>query len=176
LPASIDHPANTSANSVAILRFFSYVLPVQDRQRSALLLCQILVKAATFERLLSMSHARLSGNLQQAEKVELASSLGFESFLISRPSIPRSSVNETVAPTNAKGNAEGATKKAPRSLIFQQEINMSPIGRITFSPADQQQADFVSARRRNQKVSSQMAWLRELFTKTSLGSRSECST
>src|ERR1700739_1206003 len=54
----------------------------------------------------------------KAENTELISSPGPEGFLISRPSVPRASVNGTVAPTNAKGNAEDATKNPLEASYF----------------------------------------------------------
>src|SRR6267142_3781026 len=110
-----------------------------------------------------------------AEKAELAPSPGFEGFLISRPSIPRASVNGTVAPTNAKGNAEGATKNPLEASYFNRKSTcarseelLSPRlvnSKLTSCPPDVEIRRFVSD-----------GLVERAFTKTSLGSRSECST
>src|SRR6266851_3428923 len=110
-----------------------------------------------------------------AEKTELAPSPGFESFLISRLAIPRASVNGTVAPTNAKGNAEGATKNPLEASYFSRKSTCVRSGellsprlinsKLTSCPPAVEIRRFVSD-----------GLVERAFTKTSLGSLSECST
>src|SRR6266516_4776461 len=109
------------------------------------------------------------------EKSELVPSSDFVSFLISQPSIPRASVNGTVAPTNAKGNAEGATKNPLETSYFSRKSTCARSGellsprlintKLTSCPPAVEIRRFVSD-----------ALVERAFTKTSLGSCSECST
>src|SRR5260370_36651677 len=110
-----------------------------------------------------------------AEKVDLAQSPGFETFLISRPSIPLVCINGTVAPIDAKGNAEGATKNPLEASYFSRKSTCVRSGEV------------LSPRLINSKLTScppaveirrfvSDVLVERAFTKTSLGSCSECST
>src|SRR5258708_28470269 len=107
-----------------------------------------------------------------AEETELVPSPGLENFSISRPLIPRAAVNGTVAPTNAKGNAEGATRKPLETSYFSKKSTCVGSGellsprlinsRLTSCPSAVEIRRFVSD-----------GLVERAFTNTSLGSGSE---
>src|SRR5437660_9469260 len=110
-----------------------------------------------------------------AEKTELAPSPGLECSIISRPLILRASVNGTVAATNAKGSAEGEMKNPPEASYFNRKSTCVRSGellsprlinsKLTSCPPAVEIRRFVSD-----------GLVERAFTKTNLGSCSECST
>ncbi len=69
-------------------------------------------------------------------------------------------VNSVVVgdPSTFQVQHSGGEEKSTGRFQFKPEINMCPIWTITLSTANQQQANFASARCRNQKV--RLRWLR----------------
>src|SRR6266699_6428461 len=118
---------------------------------------------------------RLDRGSPTAEKAELAPSPGFESFLISRPSIPRASVNGTVAPTKAKGNAEGATKNPLEASYFSRKSTCVRFGELLSPRLIYSKLTSCPPAVEIRRLVSE-GLVERAFTNTSLGSRSECST